>query len=442
MEDKFVEDMNASPGDLLCRMKFIGKQVQNDEGPVFRILSVFFESKPFNVSLARFIFESDFLNCINEKNLTFILKLIENKASVLCFWIILSAFDERADEFDDFCEVFSKYFFSGIDIEDIYTCYQSCMTPKEMNERLLLLEKQMKEKESMEFQEKQETDFADENCTLKRQVADLNQDLSNLRMSLETAYKKIMLYKREVWKNKVEAAHIKEASGKNNTFIRMVEEKNRQLIQRVEFLECINRNLQKDIEGHIARTATEQQKYRVLQQRYSDKESENTGLLFELEQLRNTIAQLENDTKNNLYDAVPDKNLEVENLGENLEVEELSKDMDDLSRENDEDVILYDESNLTYISDGMETLTQKSSLFAQFFSKFHEKKFKKKPQLEQENIIFIKMMELKLAQEKVLIIKKLLRNNDQFSRLDLYKLIAKNPSGEELEEFCNMVSAA
>ena len=62
--------------------------------------------------------------------------------------------------------------------------------------------------------------------------------------------------------------------------------------------------------------------------------------------------------------------------------------------------------------------------------------------MEQENMIFIKMMELKFAQEKVLIIKRMLKNNNQFSRLDLYKLIAKNPSEEELEKFCSAVSAA
>ena len=49
MEDNFVDDLNASPSDLLSRMEFVGKQVQNDKSPAYRILSMFFESKPFNV---------------------------------------------------------------------------------------------------------------------------------------------------------------------------------------------------------------------------------------------------------------------------------------------------------------------------------------------------------------------------------------------------------
>ncbi|RKI38247.1 hypothetical protein D7V86_15185 [bacterium D16-51] len=468
MEDKFVDDLNASPSDLLSRMEFVGKQVQNDKSPAYRILSIFFESKPFNVSLARFIFESDFLNCVNEKNFLFITKLIENKASVLWFWIILSAFDERADEFDNFCEAFSKSFFSGINIDDLYTCYQSCMTVDEMNQRLLLLEKNMKENKDVEFQgenvltnldckkndkmdaldqqaimqqlkqkNKELTDknniYMNENCVLRRQIEDLNGNLSNLHGNLETAYRKIMLYERELWEFKVKVEHIKKIPVKNNAIIKMVEGKNKQLLQKVESLECFNQTLQQRIEELGNRLEVEQQEYRILQERYSDKESENAGLLNEIGELRKIINQIENNQDNDLNDAV---------IAEISGLEDMKKSAGNACEEPDEKEILYNESDLEQISDGMENLMKKSSLFSQLFAKLYEKKFNKKPQMEQENIIFIKMMELKFAQEKVLIIKRMLKNNNQFSRLDLYKLIAKNPSEEELEEFCNAVSAA
>lgn len=468
MEDKFVDDLNASPSDLLSRMEFIGKQVQNDNAPAYRILSMFFESKPFNVSLARFIFESDFLNCVNEKNFLFVTKLIENKASVLWFWIILSAFDERADEFDNFCESFGKSFFAGINIDDLYTCYQSCMTVAEMNQKLLLLEENSKENEDIEFQEenvlvnldsnkndkidtldqqlimqqlkqkiKDMNDkndvYMNENYVLKRQIEDLKDDLSNLHSNLGSAYRKIALYERKLWELKVKVERVKKIPVKNNAIIKMVEEKNKQLLQQIGSLEGYNQSLQQKIEELQNKLEIEQQEYGILQKRYSDAESKNAGLLNEIKELRKTIYQIEKNQNNDLCDAV---------IAETSGSESVKKGAGDVCEESDDKGILYNESELEQISDGMENLMKKSCLFSKLFAKLYEKKFMKKPQTEQENIIFIKMMELKFAQEKVLIIKRMLKSNNQFSRLDLYKLIAKNPSEEELEEFCNAVSAA
>lgn len=92
------------------------------------------------------------------------------------------------------------------------------------------------------------------------------------------------------------------------------------------------------------------------------------------------------------------------------------------------------------IPDNYESFVKRNRLFFKVFANHFAKKFNKKPLQEQENLLFIKMMELRFDKAMVREVKEALRRNGGFPRLDIYKFISKNPSGEELTSFCNSIT--
>lgn len=73
--------------------------------------------------------------------------------------------------------------------------------------------------------------------------------------------------------------------------------------------------------------------------------------------------------------------------------------------------------------------------FARKHSKYYEREYEKRPVSEQENLIFVKMMELHFSKEKVLLIKNILQSRKTLSRVEIYKFLAQNPSEVEITSF-------
>lgn len=101
----------------------------------------------------------------------------------------------------------------------------------------------------------------------------------------------------------------------------------------------------------------------------------------------------------------------------------------------------YDPSDLIEIKNNKNEVKKHSNFFIDFIARHFEKKFANKSIAEQDNLIFIKLMENDYEQDTVRAVKSAMKNNQELSRVDLYRLVTGRKSDNEICSFCTAVSA-
>lgn len=101
----------------------------------------------------------------------------------------------------------------------------------------------------------------------------------------------------------------------------------------------------------------------------------------------------------------------------------------------------YDPSDLIKIKNNKNEVKKYSNFFVNFIARHFEKKFANKSIAEQDNLIFIKLMENDYEQDTVRAVKSAMKNNQELSRVDLYRLVTGRKSDNEICSFCTAVSA-
>ncbi len=101
----------------------------------------------------------------------------------------------------------------------------------------------------------------------------------------------------------------------------------------------------------------------------------------------------------------------------------------------------YDPSDLIEIKNNKNEVKKYSNFFMNFIARHFEKKFANKSIAEQDNLIFIKLMENDYEQDTVRAVKSAMKNNQELSRVDLYRLVTGRKSDNEICSFCTAVSA-
>lgn len=101
----------------------------------------------------------------------------------------------------------------------------------------------------------------------------------------------------------------------------------------------------------------------------------------------------------------------------------------------------YDPSDLIEIKNNKNEVKKYSNFFMNFIARHFEKKFANKSIAEQDNLIFIKLMENDYEQDTVRAVKSAMKNNQELSRVDLYRLVTGWKSDNEICSFCTAVSA-
>lgn len=101
----------------------------------------------------------------------------------------------------------------------------------------------------------------------------------------------------------------------------------------------------------------------------------------------------------------------------------------------------YDPSDLIEIKNNKNEVKKYSNFFIDFIARHFEKKFANKSIAEQDNLIFIKLMENDYEQDTVRAVKSAMKNNQELSRVDLYRLVTGRKSDNEICSFCTAVSA-
>jgi len=104
---------------------------------------------------------------------------------------------------------------------------------------------------------------------------------------------------------------------------------------------------------------------------------------------------------------------------------------------NDDEPEDYSESDIITVENNKSSVLKSSNIFSTLLSKHFEKKFVKKPQAEQNNLIFMKLMEGNYSKEVLKTVRKAIESNNSVSRIDLYKVISAKGDMNEILRLCN-----
>lgn len=238
--------------------------------------------------------------------------------------------------------------------------------------------------------------------------------------------------------------------------------------QMIDTLEDVNRNLS------LSRVPVEVKEDPVIAEKISELEKSclllkerNTALETEAGESKNVISSLNRQIED-LNTVINDLNGEIEGLRKGVSVVSpvnasslvpddtdeypfLDKSFDmaenetypDYTPSNFTDDLFNDEVEEEYSQDdvieisGKKSLIEKScSLFSRLLSNHFEKKFNKKPQQEQNNLIFIKLMENGFSKDVMGLVKKTLEGDAAISRIELYRMITNKSPENEISNFC------
>lgn len=106
----------------------------------------------------------------------------------------------------------------------------------------------------------------------------------------------------------------------------------------------------------------------------------------------------------------------------------------------EEEVKEFPDSQLISFESGLASVKRKSNWFTNLIAQHSKKSFLKNSRQDQENMIFIKMMEMRYPTDKVQKVRSSL--SEHIPCFDLYKLICGEPSIEELDAFFDRYSQA
>ena len=104
---------------------------------------------------------------------------------------------------------------------------------------------------------------------------------------------------------------------------------------------------------------------------------------------------------------------------------------------NDDEPEDYTDADIIAVENNKSSVLKSCNIFSKLLSKHFEKKFVKKPQAEQNNLIFMKLMEGNYSKEVLKTVRKAIEGNNSVSRIDLYKVISAKGDMNEILRLCN-----
>lgn len=379
--------------------------------------------------LLDFLYHSDFLSQITENSLPFIKRLYEDDAQIEWFYLVQKIFEEVNDSVDAYVSLLEQCYSSGIELSII----EQALDCNGQSDIAFFQEKMAP---YLKKQEKEDTNPQEESAILA-------EHFDRMSSLLQEAYERICENKKLEMTMKVQIASLERNNNFVNRLLERERKKNADFFMRVQELEEENDTLQENVA--ILKEQIEVDKKRESEQgmkadRVFSQETETVEIMKEAD----SGNELEAAWENALNDDEDDLNMpeEVEEEEDYSSISFVAVESDQKEDEPDEIVSSeipdepYVYSDVKNVSSGEEVIKRKSKWFFGHLFGHSKKNFLKKSRKDQEGLIFIKMMELHFPIDKSKIVKEGLSDlGDKVSCFELYRLICKNPSNDELLSF-------
>lgn len=399
--------------------------------------------------LLDFLYHSDFLSNYTEESLSIIQLMYDNSADIDWFYLMDKIFDEIDDGADEY-------------IKEVFFCFQNGLSAdfcddllesggmksfdffhkeilQNMKNNHLLLDKSI-EKSVSDSVSESEIILESVNLQSGSDYKSLLAQYDKVFVLLQKAYGSIRESKKQELSYKYKIDTLCKKNELQDKLIKMERMKNSELVCRIQELNDIIEGLQEN----------SQNKKEDFEQSHELIKEENLDVSFASgENISGSDGEFDAAWENALNDIS-----ETEEEAEDYSIVE--EDYSNVSFSNDEseqefDNIdssvnvdpFYDTAPEPYqytdekkISSDKSILKKKSRWFLNSIFGYSRKSFLNQPRKDQEGLIFIKMMEMHFSMDKSKIVRDALTDiGEAVPCFDLYKLICKNPSNDELMSF-------
>ena len=442
--------------DLLCRLQMIAERAQqHNKDYVAEFLKNVFEMKnSVSKELLEYFYKSEFLDKVTESCMNNSILLLKDGAGVEWFMLIESAFGLHDPE--EYANTILASYKWEIPYDRVFDAMEETATYDQFAEKIVEINSEMKKETIDKSGDEQNEDHCPEDKTgneenvndkhlyeeqycLISQLQDQNNVLiaenRYIKEKYEAAREELFDTQKDLWECKDKLSQIREEHRKGNMSVRLAGEQLKQVKDNLQLLSKINDQLTKqnhDTEAKLDRLSEEiMARDEHIGRLETDTREKDVNLIEQnkvIESQKQKIKQIEEQLSYSSSQPL------VEREAKTLEAGEEAFDESQIEMNPEE------ESELIPIMSHYEEVREKGSLFAKVFAGYYAKKFNKKPLPEQENLLFIKMMQLGFDKRQVQLVKGVLRRNGLFSRLDLYNFISQKPTYEELENYCSSIA--
>lgn len=426
-----------------------------------------FEQSEKNAGIAKCIYQS--IDDMTEALADIYIHFIENKMDVSWFYFAKTIMEER-DNPSDYFKVLKSIVPGKMPLEEIEKFFNQDNGDCELFRRII-------DKYNVFKPYYQKCEDADNNLQenafmrSQRELENIRYELMDVKTELFHANVKNTELEEEIFTLRKD-----KESAKSKLFILNKQLSNKE--QQFSMITNVNAILTKEnaeLEKSIADLKRKNGEPAEEIQRLSDiiKEQEHDYVLkidelnFVISDLENQLANLQNEKDNPVEDKVGEFYIDEDmtdelvmseteepsineiasifNEPEEVEIPSSSEEYFDSIETNNsifEDVHVT-EDDLIEIKDNHEAVKKESSIFHNFTVKLASIAFNRIDSTEQDSKMFSMMMSNKFSREQISIVRELLeksKNNKRFSRYDIYSLVKKNASLEELQSFYKKVA--
>lgn len=401
---------------------------------------------------------------ISDNDITVYNYLLDNNADVEWFHFVGFLSDQRGD-ITKYFDILKKCFDMKIKVEKLYSFEKQSDNIEKFEELILKEVDDIREAEKnapdmqmdSSMHEKSAQDeyilhLIRENNTLNKRMDATLDELNNIRSEQKSMIEKSVSDQNELENCRRDNEQLRQEVDRYKFSAEMAKRKYESQADMIDQLSSINDELAEENES-LKRKAEE------LSSKYQEvllESSVHTDIINNLNvRLKDLQRKLDVYSMNKVPIQVPDapdiikdrteqpqygQNFVVEDNAETDEMPVMGNEYDVSEALEDPQELDYNPADLIEIKDNKTEVKKHSNIFMDLIARHFEKKFVHKSIAEQDNLIFIKLMENDYKQETVRAVKSVMKNNQELSRLDLYKLVANQKSDDDILVFCRNMS--
>lgn len=401
---------------------------------------------------------------ITDDDITVYKYLLDNNADVEWFHFVGFLSDQRGN-ITKYFDIIKKCFDMRIKVEKLYSFEKQSDNIEKFEELVLKEADNIREVEisapdmqmDSGIHEKSTQDeyihhLIQENNTLNKRMDVTLDELNNIRAEQKSLIEKSVSDQTELENCRRDNEQLRQEVDRYKFSAEMAKRKYESQADMIDQLSSINDELTDENETLKRKTEELSSKY----QEVLLESSAHTDIINNLNvRIKYLQRQLEVSSMNKVPIQVPDApdimkdRTEQPQYGQDFVVEDnaetdeipVMEDEYDISEDLEEPEELdYNPADLIEIRDNKTEVKKHSNIFMDLIARHFEKKFVHKSIAEQDNLIFIKLMENDYKQETVRAVKSVMKNNQELSRLDLYKLVTNQKSDDDILVFCRNMS--
>lgn len=387
--------------------------------------------------------------------------LLDKRADVEWFYFAGFLSDQRGN-IAEYYDILRKGFESGIEVAQLYSCEKNSSDYEKFVE---LVEKEIQsrqavDKEDTPVEETLNTNTAaeeyikhlvKENDTLNRRLDNAVNELNHIRDEKNVMMEQSISNKHTLMNCKLENERIKKESERTEIAHSILKRKYEAQAELVEQLSSINDVLLKEKSQLQAENKDLEIRYEKILQECTMYTDTINGLKIQINALQSKVLERKSSGDSNFgtFESIPIQELEEPEYGKDFVVEDSVNDSQISELEDMEiageygeyeeaEVLDYNPEDLIEIKADKNSIRRHSNFFVNLVARHFEKKFLNKSIAEQDNLIFIKLMENDYTQETVRAVKSAMKNKQNLLRLDLYKMVVDRADDDEVLQYCDM----